>query len=160
MLMQEDNETLTRVGRGTPMGEMMRRYWIPALLSWELPEPDCAPVEVRLLGEDLVAFRQTDGRVGLVDWRCPHRSASLFWGRNEDQGIRCVYHGWKFDIDGRCVDMPSEPEASNFKEKVSITVLPGRSRLEASYGRTWARGASSRHRRCSSGRRRRRRTAA
>ncbi|HEX5369445.1 MAG TPA: Rieske 2Fe-2S domain-containing protein [Dehalococcoidia bacterium] len=124
MLMQEDNETLTRVGPGTPMGEMMRRYWIPALLAWELPEPDCAPVEVRLLGEDLVAFRQTDGRVGIVEWRCPHRSASLFWGRNEEQGLRCVYHGWKFDIDGRCVDMPSEPEASNFKEKVSIRAYP------------------------------------
>ncbi|HEX5140293.1 MAG TPA: Rieske 2Fe-2S domain-containing protein, partial [Dehalococcoidia bacterium] len=124
MLMQEDNELLTRVGPGTPMGTMMRRYWVPALLSWELPEPDCPPVELRLLGEDLVAFRQTDGRIGVVDTRCPHRSASLFWGRVEEQGLRCVYHGWKFDIEGRCVDMPSEPEATNFKHKVSITAYP------------------------------------
>ena len=124
MLMQEDNETLTRVGRGTPMGEMMRRYWIPALFAWELPEPDCPPVEVRLLGEDLVAFRQTDGRVGVVDQRCPHRSASLFWGRVEENGLRCVYHGWKFDADGYCLDMPSEPEATNFKHKVRLTSYP------------------------------------
>ncbi|HEX5142086.1 MAG TPA: Rieske 2Fe-2S domain-containing protein [Dehalococcoidia bacterium] len=124
MLMQEDNELLTRVGPGTPMGTMMRRYWVPALLSWELPEPDCPPVELRLLGEDLVAFRQTDGRIGVVDTRCPHRSASLFWGRVEEQGLRCVYHGWKFDIEGRCVDMPSEPEATNFKHKVSIPAYP------------------------------------
>jgi phthalate 4,5-dioxygenase len=124
MLMQEDNETLTRVGRGTPMGQLMRRYWVPALLAWELPEPDCPPVEVRLLGETLVAFRQTDGSVGIVDARCAHRSANLFWGRNEEQGIRCVYHGWKFDIEGRCVDMPSEPEPTNFKHKVSIPAYP------------------------------------
>jgi phenylpropionate dioxygenase-like ring-hydroxylating dioxygenase large terminal subunit len=97
---------------------------VPALLSWELPEPDCPPVELRLLGEDLVAFRQTDGRIGVVDTRCPHRSASLFWGRVEEQGLRCVYHGWKFDIEGRCVDMPSEPEATNFKHKVSIPAYP------------------------------------
>jgi len=124
MLMQEDNEALTRVGRRTPMGEMMRRYWVPALFAWELPEPDCPPVEVRLLGEDLVAFRQTDGRVGVVDQRCPHRSASLFWGRVEENGLRCVYHGWKYDADGHCVDMPSEPEATNFKHKVRLTSYP------------------------------------
>jgi phthalate 4,5-dioxygenase oxygenase subunit len=120
MLMQADNDTLTRVGPGTPMGNLMRRYWVPALLSWELPEPDCPPVEVRLLGENLIAFRQTDGRIGVVDARCPHRSANLFWGRNEEMGIRCVYHGWKFDIEGRCMDMPSEPKATNFAHKVSI----------------------------------------
>jgi phenylpropionate dioxygenase-like ring-hydroxylating dioxygenase large terminal subunit len=124
MLMDEDNRTLTRVGPGTPMGELMRRYWVPALLSWELPEPDCPPVEVRLLGENLVAFRQTDGRVGIVDERCPHRSASLFWGRNEENGIRCVYHGWKYDITGQCVDMPSEPEATNFASKVRVRAYP------------------------------------
>src|SRR5947209_2023383 len=109
MLSAEDNDLLTRVGAGTRMGELMRRYWVPALLDWELPEPDCPPVEVRLLGQDLVAFRQTDGRVGMVDSRCPHRGVSLFWGRNEENGLRCVYHGWKFDTDGQCVDMPSEP---------------------------------------------------
>lgn len=124
MLSKEDNELLTRVGPGTPMGNLMRRYWVPALLTWEVPEPDCPPVEVRLLGEDLVVFRQTDGRVGVVDVRCPHRTASLFYGRNEENGIRCIYHGWKFDLDGRCVDMPSEPEDSDFKEKVKIPAYP------------------------------------
>ena len=111
MLSREDNELLTRVGQGTPMGTTMRRYWIPALLARELPEPDCPPVRVRLLGEDLVAFRDTQGRIGLVDELCPHRRASLFFGRNEECGLRCVYHGWKFDVDGRCVDMMNEPES-------------------------------------------------
>jgi phenylpropionate dioxygenase-like ring-hydroxylating dioxygenase large terminal subunit len=106
------------------MGNLMRRYWVPALLSWELPEPDCPPLEVRLLGEDLVAFRQTDGQVGMVSAFCAHRRASLFWGRNEECGLRCVYHGWKFDLNGQCVDMPSEPEASNFKDKVRIPAYP------------------------------------
>jgi len=124
MLNQQDNETLTRVGPGTPMGNLMRRYWVPAALSFELPEPDCPPIEVRLLGEDLVAFRATDGRIGLVDTYCPHRRASLWYGRNEDDGLRCVYHGWKFDVSGACVDMPSEPEASVFKDKVTLTAYP------------------------------------
>ena len=124
MLTVEQNETLTRVGPGTPMGELMRRYWIPTLLDWELPEADCPPVEVRLLGEDLVAFRQTDGLVGMISAYCAHRRANLFWGRNEENGIRCVYHGWKFDLSGRCVDMPSEPEASNFKDKVQMPAYP------------------------------------
>jgi len=124
MLTKDDNQILTQVGPGTPMGELMRRYWIPALLDWELPEADCPPLELRLLGEDLVAFRQTDGRIGVVAAGCPHRLASLFWGRNEENGIRCVYHGWKFDIEGHCVDMPSEPETSNFKEKVRIPAYP------------------------------------
>src|SRR3954447_26830469 len=124
MLTQDDNEALTRVGAGTPMGEVMRRYWVPALLDWELPEPDCPPVEVRLLGQDLVAFRQTDGRVGMLDSRCPHRGVSLFWGRNEENGLRCVYHGWKFDTDGQCVDMPSEPETSSFKDRVRMPAYP------------------------------------
>lgn len=124
MLNKEDNETLTRVGSGTPMGNLMRRFWIPALLAWEVPEPDCPPVDVRLLGEDLVAFRQTDGRVGVVDARCPHRTANLFYGRNEENGLRCIYHGWKFDVEGHCVDMPSEPESSVFKDKVQIPAYP------------------------------------
>jgi nitrite reductase/ring-hydroxylating ferredoxin subunit len=106
------------------MGELMRRYWIPALLSWELAEPDCPPVTIKLLGEELVAFRQTDGKVGVVGARCAHRRAHLFWGRNEENGIRCVYHGWKFDCEGHCVDMPSEPEESNFKDKVRIPAYP------------------------------------
>src|SRR5690348_16823738 len=98
MLSREDNELLTRVDRGTPMGETMRRYWLPALLAWELPGPDCPPVRVKLLGEELVAFRDTKDRIGLVDEYCPHRRASLYFGRNEECGLRCVYHGWKFDV--------------------------------------------------------------
>jgi phthalate 4,5-dioxygenase oxygenase subunit len=103
MLSTEANELLCRVGPGTPMGNVMRRYWMPALLSEEVPEPDCPPVRVQLLGEHLVAFRDTQGRVGLVDERCPHRAVSLWLGRNEEDGLRCVYHGWKFDVEGTCV---------------------------------------------------------
>lgn len=124
MLTQEQNDTLCQVTRSTPMGNLMRRYWIPFLLDWELPGPDCPPVEVRLLGEDLVAFKDTSGRVGLIQSACPHRRVSLFWGRNENDGIRCVYHGWQFNVDGNCIDMPSEPEATNFKSKVQITAYP------------------------------------
>ena len=124
MLTPQENERLTRVGPGTPMGETLRRYWLPAALSSELPEPDGAPVRVRLLGEDLVAFRDTDGKVGLVDAFCPHRRAPMFFGRNEECGLRCVYHGWKFDRDGACVDMPSEPPDSLFKTKVRINAYP------------------------------------
>ncbi len=124
MLTFQENETLARVGPGTSMGAVMRRYWMPTLLSWELPEPDCPPIRVRLLGEDLVAFRDTSGDVGILDNYCPHRRASLFFGRNEECGLRCVYHGWKFDVNGDCVDMPSEPAESNFKDKVKITAYP------------------------------------
>ena len=124
MLTPEENERLTRVGPGTPMGELFRRYWLPALLSEELPEADGAPVRVRLLGEDLIAFRDSAGNVGLVDAFCPHRRAPMFFGRNEECGLRCVYHGWKFDRDGTCVDMPSEPPDSLFKTKVTIAAYP------------------------------------
>src|SRR6267142_3298846 len=117
MLSTEDNELLCRSGRGTLMGDLLRQYWLPALPSRELPEADGEPKKVRLLGEDLVAFRDTQGRVGLVAENCPHRGASLFFGRNEDCGLRCVYHGWKFDVTGRCVDMPNEPAESLFKDK-------------------------------------------
>ena len=122
MLTREENERLTRVGKGTPMGETMRRYWIPALLSWELPEPDCAPVRVRLLGEDLVAFRTTDGKIGVVDEFCPHRGASLWLGRNEENGLRCVYHGWKYDITGQCVEQMNEPR--QFCDKIQVKAYP------------------------------------
>ncbi|MDA1036389.1 MAG: Rieske 2Fe-2S domain-containing protein [Chloroflexi bacterium] len=118
MLSTELNKALTRVGPGTPMGEVMRRYWIPALLSWELVS-DAAPTRTRLLGEDLIAFRDTSGRVGVLDEFCPHRLTSLWLGRNEQDGIRCVYHGWKFDVAGRCVDQMNEPEP--FTEKVRMT---------------------------------------
>jgi len=124
MLSREDNELLCRVGPGSPMGGLMREYWIPALVSAELPEADGAPVRVRLLGENLVAFRATSGRVGLIQNHCPHRGASLFFGRNEGEGLRCVYHGWKFDCEGACVDMPSEPAESSFKSKVRARAYP------------------------------------
>jgi phthalate 4,5-dioxygenase len=124
MLSKEDNEILTRVGPGTPMGKLLRRYWMPALLSNEVPEPDCPPVRVRILGEDLVAFRDSEGNVGLFQQACPHRGASLFFGRNEEAGLRCVYHGWKFEVTGACVDMPSEPVESNFKTKARAGAYP------------------------------------
>jgi phenylpropionate dioxygenase-like ring-hydroxylating dioxygenase large terminal subunit len=121
---KELNERLTRIGPGTPMGEVFRRYWIPACLAEEVPEPDAPPVRVRLLGEDLIAFRDTSGEVGLVDAYCAHRKAPLFYGRNEECGIRCVYHGWKYDATGACVDMPSEPPYSKFRLRVSIKAYP------------------------------------
>jgi phthalate 4,5-dioxygenase len=124
MLAPEENERITRVGAGTPMGTLMRRYWQPALLSEELPEPDGAPVRVRLLGEDLIAFRDSSGAAGLVEAFCPHRRAPMFFGRNEEGGLRCVYHGWKFDRAGSCVDMPSEPPDSHFRTKVTIGAYP------------------------------------
>ena len=124
MLTREENELITRVGTGTPMGDTMRRYWIPALLGSELPEPDCPPVRVKLLGEELVAFRDTEGRIGLLDEFCPHRRVSLFFGRNEECGLRCVYHGWKFDVSGRCVDMMNEPEELSFKHKIRTAAYP------------------------------------
>ena len=126
MLSQEDNELLTRTGPGTPMGEYMRRFWFPALLSAEVAAPDCDPVRLKLLGENLVAFRDTNGRVGIVDEHCPHRRASLYFGRNEDCGIRCVYHGWKFDVDGNCTELPSEPPESNMCAKVRLKSYPVR----------------------------------
>lgn len=119
-----DNERLTRVGPGTPMGEVFRRYWLPALLSSEVPRPDAPPVRVRLLGEDLVAFRDSVGEVGLLDAYCAHRRAPLFFGRNEECGLRCVYHGWKYDTTGACVDMPSEPPYSRFRLRVSVKSYP------------------------------------
>ncbi len=124
MLSAKDNETLTRVGPGTPMGNLLRRFWMPALLESEVPTPDCDPVRLRLLCEDLVAFRDTNGRVAILDANCPHRLASLYFGRNEECGIRCVYHGWKFDADGNCVDMPSEPDETSYKDKVKIASYP------------------------------------
>ena len=126
MLSPHDNELLTRTGAGTPMGDLFRRFWLPALLCEEVPERDGPPVRVRLFGEDLIAFRETSGAVALVQARCPHRGAELYWGRNEEHGIRCVYHGWKFDTAGRCIEMPSEPPESRFQEKVSITAYPTR----------------------------------
>jgi phthalate 4,5-dioxygenase oxygenase subunit len=121
---KELNDRLVRVGPGTPMGEVFRRYWIPACLSEEIPEPDCPPVRVRLLGEDLVAFRDSSGAIGLLSAYCAHRLAPLFYGRNEECGLRCVYHGWKYDTTGACVDMPSEPPYSRFHLRVSVPAYP------------------------------------
>ncbi|MGH2365716.1 MAG: Rieske 2Fe-2S domain-containing protein, partial [Chloroflexota bacterium] len=101
MLNRDENKMIARVGPGTPMGALMREYWVPALLSSEL-RPDGDPLRVLLLGEQLIAFRDTNGQVGLVANACPHRGASLFFGRNEECGLRCVYHGWKFDVTGAC----------------------------------------------------------
>ena len=120
----EENETITRVGPGTPMGELMRRYWQPVLLSRELPEPDCAPLRVRLLGEDLVAFRDTSGRLGLMREWCAHRRTSLWLGRNEENGLRCVFHGWKYDVTGQCVDMPNVLPEHDFKDRIKLTAYP------------------------------------
>jgi phenylpropionate dioxygenase-like ring-hydroxylating dioxygenase large terminal subunit len=126
MLTKEDTELLTRVGAGTPMGALMRQYWLPFALSSELPGVDCDPLRVRLLGEDLIAFRDSNGQVGMLANNCPHRGASLFFGRNEESGLRCVYHGWKFDTTGQCIDMPNEPAESDFKTKVKAIAYPCR----------------------------------
>src|SRR5438477_2332533 len=134
MLSKEDNELVTRVGPGTPMGNLMREYWIPAMLASELPAPDSDPVRVMLLGEMLIAFRDSNGHVGLFQTNCPHRGASLFFGRNEESGLRCVYHGWKFSVDGTCVDMPNEPAESDFKHKVKAVAYPTQERC----GVVWA----------------------
>jgi len=104
----------------------MRQYWLPAAIASELAEPDGAPMRLRLLGEDLIAFRTTSGQIGVVQNNCPHRCASLFFGRNEEEGLRCVYHGWKFDVEGHCVDMPNEPAEYGFKERVLTTAYPAR----------------------------------
>lgn len=121
----EENEMLTRVGSGTAMGELLRRYWVPALLSEEVLDNDCAPVEVQLMGEELVAFRDSDGEVGLLERHCPHRRASLCYGRNEEGGLRCIYHGWKFDVKGRCVDMPTQ-HGTPFRGKALTRAYPTR----------------------------------
>jgi phenylpropionate dioxygenase-like ring-hydroxylating dioxygenase large terminal subunit len=108
------------------MGDYFRRFWLPVLLSQEVAEPDGPPVRVKVMGEDLVAFPDSEGRVGLLDPACPHRGANLFFGRNEECGIRCAYHGWKFDVDGRCVDMPTMPPESTLRDRVRVASYPTR----------------------------------
>src|SRR5437879_13145215 len=105
------------------MGQLVRRFWMPFLLSTDLPRPNCPPMRVRLLGEDLVAFRDTAGNVGLVSKFCAHRCADLFYGRNEEGGLRCVYHGWKYDVNGQCTEAPTENQ-DYFKLTVKITAYP------------------------------------
>ena len=114
-------ETLVRVGPGTAMGALLRRYWVPVLLASEIAEPDCPPVRVTILGEKLIGFRDTEGRAGLIDEFCAHRGVSLFLGRNEECGIRCSYHGWKYDINGQCVELPSAPQLA---PKMRIKAYP------------------------------------
>ncbi|MGH7041117.1 MAG: Rieske 2Fe-2S domain-containing protein [Acetobacteraceae bacterium] len=124
MFSAEENELLTRTGQGTPMGDLIRRYWIPAVRSDELPAPDGPPLRLRLLGEELIVFRDTEGRVGVLDQFCLHRRASLFFARNEECGLRCAYHGWKFDVDGKVIDMPSEADFATWKNKPAIKAYP------------------------------------
>ena len=124
MLSREDTDLLCRVTPGTPMGDLMRQYWLPVTYDWEL-EVDGQPQRVRVLGEDLVAWRSSDGTPAFTQARCPHRGAGLYFGRNEEGGLRCAYHGWKYDVTGRCIDMPNEPATSNFKNKLSLTAYRG-----------------------------------
>ena len=126
MLTAEDNDLLTRTGVGTRMGAYFRRYWQPVALSEELAEPDGPPVRVTIMGESLVAFRNTKGHIGLVDARCPHRGADLFFGRNENCGLRCVYHGWKFDVTGKAVDLPNVPPGARHHDTVRVKAYPAR----------------------------------
>jgi phthalate 4,5-dioxygenase len=124
MLTKTQNDLLTRTGPGTPMGNLFRCYWLPALLAQELPENDCPPVRVKLLSERLLAFRDSHGRFGLIDEFCAHRGISLWFGRNEESGLRCPYHGWKYDVTGQCVDVPSEPFESGLCSKIKLNSYP------------------------------------
>ncbi len=126
MLTAEENDLLCRVEGDAPMGQLMRRHWVPVCMAEEVAERDGTPLKVRLLGEDLVAFRDTDGRLGLIDEYCPHRRASLVLGRNEECGLRCLYHGWKIDVDGNVVEMASEPAGSGLADKVKHKAYPVR----------------------------------
>ena len=132
MTTARENEILTRVGPGTPMGALMREYWVPVARSDEVAT-DGDPVRIMALGEPLIAFRDTGGRLGVLDHRCPHRCASLFFGRNEKNGIRCIYHGWKFDVDGNCLEMANVPPHQDFKDKVKAKAYPTVER----YGVIW-----------------------
>src|SRR5688572_21417392 len=125
MLSREDTALMCRVGPGTGMGAAMRRYWLPALEAAELPHPDCDPRHVELLGEHYVAFRDTNGRVGILDENCCHRGASLLLGRVEECGIRCLYHGWKFAVDGTVLETPNVPDAK-FKNRIKARAYPVR----------------------------------
>ena len=124
MITNEENDLLCRVENGAPMGQLMRRHWVPICLQEEVPEADGTPVKARILGEDLVVFRDTDGRVGVLDEYCPHRRASLVFGRNEEGGLRCLYHGWKMDVAGNVLEMVSEPASSGFADKVKHKAYP------------------------------------
>src|SRR6201982_3730960 len=124
MLRKEQNDLLTQIGPRTAMGRLFRCYWLPALLAEELPENDCPPVRVKLLAERLIAFRDSEGRYGLIDEFCAHRGVSLWFGRNEDGGLRCPYHGWKYDVTGQCIEVPSEPVESGFRAMIRLRSYP------------------------------------
>jgi len=126
MLTREENELLCRVEGDAPMGQLMRRHWMPACLAEDVAVAGCTPRRIRLLGEDLVVFRDTEGRLGLLDDYCPHRRASLALGRNENCGLTCLYHGWRIDVEGNVLEMPSEPPDSGFKERVKHKSYPVR----------------------------------
>jgi len=126
MLSREQNELLCRVEGSAPMGGIMRRHWLPVCLSEEVAEKDGAPVRSRLVGEDLVAFRDSEGKLGVLDERCPHRGASLAFGRNEECGLRCLYHGWKFDVEGNILEMASEPDGAGLKSALRQKSYPVR----------------------------------
>ncbi|MDO9277729.1 MAG: aromatic ring-hydroxylating dioxygenase subunit alpha [Polaromonas sp.] len=120
MMKKEQNDLLTQTGPGTPLGNLFRRYWLPALLSEEVALPDGPPVRLQLLSEKMLAFRDTDGKLGVIDEFCAHRGVSLWFGRNEEGGIRCPYHGWKYDVNGQCLDVPSELPESGFCQKIKL----------------------------------------
>lgn len=126
MLSAADNEILVRTNAGTPMGDYFRRFWLPVALSSEMPAPDSPPIRVKVMGEELVAFRDSEGRVGLLEPWCAHRGSNLFFGRNEECGLRCVHHGWKYDVEGRCVDMPNVDPDAGMRGKISIKAYPTR----------------------------------
>ena len=126
MLTHEKNALLTQTGPGTPMGKFMRAFWTPAMTAPEVPAADEPPVRLQLLGESLVVFRDSEGRVGVLEEHCPHRGASLFFGRNEEGGLRCVYHGWKFDVTGACLELPTEPASSRMRHNIKARSYPAR----------------------------------
>ena len=136
MLRCADNDLITGTGPGTPMGQLFRSYWTPVLLAEELPEEDCPPVRVKVLSERLVAFRDSKGRYGLIDEFCAHRGASLWFGRNEECGLRCPYHGWKYDVTGQCIDLPLEPSEERLCEPINSNRIRLLSRA-ACYGLIW-----------------------
>jgi phthalate 4,5-dioxygenase oxygenase subunit len=124
MITKEENDLLCRVENDAPMGQLMRQHWVPICLIEEVSEPDSDPVSAKILGHNLVVYRDTEGRVGVMDEACPHRGASLLYGRNEEGGLRCLYHGWKMDVTGKVTEMVSEPAASGFIDKVQHKAYP------------------------------------
>ena len=138
MITQEENDLLCLVEGAVPMGTIMRQHWVPACMSEEVAERDGKPARVRLLGEDLVVFRDSEGRLGAIDEFCRHRGASLAFGRNENCGLRCLYHGWKFDVNGNVMEMPSEPDAGEaLKAEAKLNPIP-RGNPAALSGYGWA----------------------